>query len=259
MKSNLRETLAAPIFSEVTDTSGPVWIGVVLGLLAAILYSLKAVFVKLAYLPSGEVTEQVPPITLMMVLFPRISRDSPLGLEANGAKANLQTNWDGHDDRRYGLLPLRIVGFHGPAIYHGAVRAALALYLSGLCHFAWSVVFWGTVDRAGHSVGYIGLRRACCRFSWRGYYRKFESFVGQCLGFGLRFRVCALPAPRQKLYRFYWSEALYMPCDAGGRDRNFFTLYNQRNAVRWGYGCIGFACKDILDWINHRGFFYLDS
>jgi drug/metabolite transporter (DMT)-like permease len=67
MKSNLRETLAAPIFSEVTDTSGPVWIGVVLGLLAAILYSLKAVFVKLAYLPSGEVTEQVPPITLMML------------------------------------------------------------------------------------------------------------------------------------------------------------------------------------------------
>jgi len=38
-----------------------------LGLVAAILYSLKAVFVKLAYLPSGGVTDQVPPITLMML------------------------------------------------------------------------------------------------------------------------------------------------------------------------------------------------
>jgi len=51
MKSNLRETLAAST----------------LGLVAAILYSLKAVFVKLAYLPSGGVTEQIPPITLMML------------------------------------------------------------------------------------------------------------------------------------------------------------------------------------------------
>ncbi len=67
MKSNLRETLVAPVLSSPAVTSGPVWIGVVLGLIAAILYSLKAVFVKLAYLPSGGVTEQVPPITLMML------------------------------------------------------------------------------------------------------------------------------------------------------------------------------------------------
>ena len=67
MKSNLRETLAAPVLSERTRTSGPLWIGVTLGLIAAVLYSLKAVFVKLAYLPSGGVTEQVPPITLMML------------------------------------------------------------------------------------------------------------------------------------------------------------------------------------------------
>jgi len=61
MKSNLRETLAASTLDEATESSGPVWIGVVLGLVAAILYSLKAVFVKLAYLPSGGVTEQIPP------------------------------------------------------------------------------------------------------------------------------------------------------------------------------------------------------
>ena len=67
MKSNLRETLAAPVLSERAGTSGPLWIGVTLGLIAAVLYSLKAVFVKLAYLPSGGVTEQVPPITLMML------------------------------------------------------------------------------------------------------------------------------------------------------------------------------------------------
>jgi drug/metabolite transporter (DMT)-like permease len=67
MKSNLRETLAAPIFSDESATSGATWIGIVLGLIAAILYSLKAVFVKLAYLPSSGVTEQVPPITLMML------------------------------------------------------------------------------------------------------------------------------------------------------------------------------------------------
>ena len=75
MKLNLRETLAAPTLNadgnadggEAQETSGSVWIGVTLGLVAAILYSLKAVFVKLAYLPSGGVTEQVPPITLMML------------------------------------------------------------------------------------------------------------------------------------------------------------------------------------------------
>jgi len=67
MKINFREALAAPILSEKTDTSGPVWVGVVLGLVAAILYSLKAVFVKLAYLPSDGAVEQVPPITLMML------------------------------------------------------------------------------------------------------------------------------------------------------------------------------------------------
>jgi len=49
------------------ETSGSAWVGVTLGLVAAVLYSLKAVFVKLAYLPSGGVTEQVPPITLMML------------------------------------------------------------------------------------------------------------------------------------------------------------------------------------------------
>ena len=67
MKSNLRETLAAPALDTAKETSGVAWIGVTLGLVAAVLYSLKAVFVKLAYLPSGGVTEQVPPITLMML------------------------------------------------------------------------------------------------------------------------------------------------------------------------------------------------
>ena len=67
MKSNLRETLAAPLLSEEQDTVGPLWVGASLGLIAAILYSLKAVFVKMAYLPSGGEVEQVPPITLMML------------------------------------------------------------------------------------------------------------------------------------------------------------------------------------------------
>jgi len=69
MKSNLRETLAAPALGggEAQEASGAAWIGVSLGLVAAILYSLKAVFVKLAYLPSGGAVEQVPPITLMML------------------------------------------------------------------------------------------------------------------------------------------------------------------------------------------------
>jgi len=67
VKSNLRETLAAPTLDEAKEASGPAWIGVTLGLVAAVLYSLKAVFVKLAYLPSGGVIEQVLPITLMML------------------------------------------------------------------------------------------------------------------------------------------------------------------------------------------------
>jgi len=67
MKSNLRETLAAPTLYETKETSGPFWVGAILGLTAAVLYSLKAVFVKLAYLPSGGAIEQVPPITLMML------------------------------------------------------------------------------------------------------------------------------------------------------------------------------------------------
>ena len=71
MRSNLREILAARTLDDSGDaakeSTGAAWIGVTLGLVAAILYSLKAVFVKLAYLPSGGVTEQVPPITLMML------------------------------------------------------------------------------------------------------------------------------------------------------------------------------------------------
>ena len=67
MKSNLRETLSAPALEESDAGEGVAWIGVVLGITAAILYSLKAVFVKLAYLPSEGVSEQLPPITLMML------------------------------------------------------------------------------------------------------------------------------------------------------------------------------------------------
>lgn len=67
MKSNLRETLSAPALGETDKPAGTAWVGVLLGLVAAVLYSLKAVFVKLAYLPSDGLTEQVPPITLMML------------------------------------------------------------------------------------------------------------------------------------------------------------------------------------------------
>ena len=67
MKSNLREILAAPVLGPTEDGEGIAWIGVVLGIVAAILYSLKAIFVKLAYLPSEGVSEQLPPITLMML------------------------------------------------------------------------------------------------------------------------------------------------------------------------------------------------
>ncbi len=67
MKSNLREILAAPSFETNASDKRLVWGGVILGLVAAILYSLKAVFVKLAYLPTEGMAEQVPPITLMML------------------------------------------------------------------------------------------------------------------------------------------------------------------------------------------------
>lgn len=67
MKSNLRETLAAPSFDDAKSETRLAWGGVFLGLIAAILYSLKAVFVKLAYLPTEGMAEQVPPITLMML------------------------------------------------------------------------------------------------------------------------------------------------------------------------------------------------
>jgi drug/metabolite transporter (DMT)-like permease len=67
MKTNLRETLAAPVLDGEETPSGAVWAGIVLGVIAAILYSLKAVFLKLAYLPDAGMAEQVPPITLMML------------------------------------------------------------------------------------------------------------------------------------------------------------------------------------------------
>lgn len=67
MKSNLRETLSAPSFEEGRGESPLAWGAVLLGLVAAVLYSLKAVFVKLAYLPTDGMVEQVPPITLMML------------------------------------------------------------------------------------------------------------------------------------------------------------------------------------------------
>lgn len=43
------------------------WLGIILGTVGAILYSLKAIFVKLAYLPVDGTAETVPPITLMML------------------------------------------------------------------------------------------------------------------------------------------------------------------------------------------------
>lgn len=69
MTTNLRETLAAPALGDNAgqDGVGGVWVGVVLGTVAAVLYSLKAVFVKLAYLPTEGAADQVPPITLMML------------------------------------------------------------------------------------------------------------------------------------------------------------------------------------------------
>ena len=67
MKSNLREALAAPVLGDAEEATEVAWIGVVLGTIAAVLFSLKAVFVKLAYLPGEGMAEQVPPITLMML------------------------------------------------------------------------------------------------------------------------------------------------------------------------------------------------
>jgi len=67
MKNNLREALSAPVLDESAESEGTAWVGVILGVVAAVLYSLKAVFVKLAYLPSEGVSEQLPPITLMML------------------------------------------------------------------------------------------------------------------------------------------------------------------------------------------------
>ncbi len=67
MKNNLRETLSGPALDDETVTLDIAWGAVLLGIVAAVLYSLKAVFVKLAYLPSENLPEQVPPITLMML------------------------------------------------------------------------------------------------------------------------------------------------------------------------------------------------
>ncbi len=67
MKINLRETLSAPVLEDEEEATEIAWVGVVLGIIAAVLYSLKAVFVKLAYLPGEGMAEQVPPITLMML------------------------------------------------------------------------------------------------------------------------------------------------------------------------------------------------
>jgi len=67
MKSNLRETLGASVLTELDKTSGPVWIGATLAIVAAILFSMKAIFVKLAYLPTDGLSEQVSPITFMML------------------------------------------------------------------------------------------------------------------------------------------------------------------------------------------------
>ena len=67
MKLSLRETLAPPASEGADETPDMALSGVVLGIVAAVLYSLKAIFVKLAYLPGEGMAEQIPPITLMML------------------------------------------------------------------------------------------------------------------------------------------------------------------------------------------------
>lgn len=77
MKLTFREVIGSSVLSgrqskteaAIDDAgSGSIWLGVILGAVGAMLYSMKAIFVKLAYLPGGglEVGE-LPPITLMML------------------------------------------------------------------------------------------------------------------------------------------------------------------------------------------------
>ena len=66
MKRTLREAMASPILSDDLAEKNASAVGIILGTVAAILYSLKAIFVKLAYQPADGI-DQLPPITLMML------------------------------------------------------------------------------------------------------------------------------------------------------------------------------------------------
>ena len=52
MKRTLREAMASPILSDDLAEKNTSGVGIILGTVAAILYSLKAIFVKLAYQPA---------------------------------------------------------------------------------------------------------------------------------------------------------------------------------------------------------------
>lgn len=75
MKSTFREVTGASILSPrqpkpqaAEMPEGSIWLGVVLGAVGAMLYSMKAIFVKLAYLPGGGLeVGDLPPITLMLL------------------------------------------------------------------------------------------------------------------------------------------------------------------------------------------------
>lgn len=65
MKFSLRSISAAPILSEGTTGRADIW-GYIFALIGTAFFAMKAIFVKLAYLPSSDVTvDGVEPVTLL--------------------------------------------------------------------------------------------------------------------------------------------------------------------------------------------------
>ena len=160
-------------------------VGVVLGISAAVLYSLKAIFVKLAYLPGEGLAEQVPPITLMMLRlgfsFPSLSGYPVLGVEHGGSQTDRTST--------YAVWPCwqgcwLTISAHG-SIFRGCNISRRSS--SGLLLFTYPafVILFGALFFGGRltafgawplmAVAYSGFGRGF----YRGrHHRKLEPFAG---------------------------------------------------------------------------------
>ena len=73
MKRTLREAMASPILSDDLAEKNTSGVGIILGTVAAILYSLKAIFVKLAYQPADGI-DQCPPMSSDLQKIKRLAK-----------------------------------------------------------------------------------------------------------------------------------------------------------------------------------------